>query len=243
MYIGYIKLWRKLEDSEIFQNEKALKIWVWLLLRASYEEKDILFGRQKIHLNKGEFIMGLNKASENLNLAKSTIHFWVNYLDHLGMVELKKTNKFTIIKIKNWDNYQGDETQTELKKNSKRTLKETNKKYKKVKNDKEDTITYVQPSSAVAVQKVFKLFYQVNPTINFGNKTQRKITEELINQLGEDKVIKLTEYAVKVFGEPYSPTITNPLDLKNKLSALVAYYKKQEVNEIKGQDVSERRVL
>ena len=154
MYRGYVKLWRKLEDSQIFQNEKALKIWIWILIRANHKENTVLFGRQKILIHKGEFVMGLNKASEHLNLAKSTIHFWVNYLNDLGMVELKKTNKFTLIKIKNWEDYQDGETQMELQKNSKRTLKETNKNEQGIiKNDKEVSVGHFVPPTFEEVSK------------------------------------------------------------------------------------------
>lgn len=140
MYRGYVKLWRKLEDSDIFKNEKALKIWIWILIKANHQERTVLFGRRKIVVNPGEFIMGLNKASEHLDLAKSTIHFWVNYLNDLQMVELKKTNKYTLIKVKNWGDYQGGETQTELQKNSKRTLKETNNNVQQCSNIKNTPI-------------------------------------------------------------------------------------------------------
>lgn len=230
MYRGYVKLWRKLEDSDIFKNEKALKIWIWILIRANHQENTVLFGRQKIHLNKGEFIMGLNKASEHLNLAKSTIHFWVNYLKDLEMVELKKTNKYTIIKVKNWEDYQDTCTQTELQKNSKRTLKETNNNDKEcIKNDKE-----YNGELSSQVKQVFDIFYNsINPSLNYGNNTSRKACEWLIKKYGLEKVLRTAEYACSIYGKEYAPTITTPYQLKDKLSNLIAYKGKQD-NSSKG---------
>ena len=47
---GYIKLYRKLLESPIFQNEKALKVWIWCLCKATHKEIDVLVGRQLVHL-------------------------------------------------------------------------------------------------------------------------------------------------------------------------------------------------
>lgn len=52
----WIKFYRKLLKSPIFDNEKALKVWVWCLLKATHVEREQLVGRQKVQLKKGEFI-------------------------------------------------------------------------------------------------------------------------------------------------------------------------------------------
>ena len=70
--------------------------------------------------------MGLNKSKEELNLAVSTIHYWVNFLESEGMVKLKKTNKYTIITILNWEDYQEVKLKKNSNDNSNETLKETN---------------------------------------------------------------------------------------------------------------------
>lgn len=138
MYRGYIKLWRKIEDSQIFENEKALKIWIWFLLRANHQEKDVLIGRKIIKINQGEFMTSFPHLQEDLKFAMSTIHFWINKLEELGMIESKKTNKFTLIKIKNWTDYQDTESQKKANEITKRKLKETNKNVEyTIKNDKD----------------------------------------------------------------------------------------------------------
>jgi hypothetical protein len=115
------------------------------LIRANYKQNIVLFGRKKILIKPGQFIMGLKKAKEEIDLAVSTIHYWLSFLEDEGMVELKKTNKYTIITILNWKDYQ----QVELKKNSKDnangTLKETNNKDNKEKNIVEATKESIIP--------------------------------------------------------------------------------------------------
>lgn len=105
---GWIKLHRKLLDSLIFGNEKGLKVWIWCLLRANHAEKSILLGRQKITLKPGQFVMGSKKESETLKLAKTTLWYWLDFLEKEGQLELKKTTKYTVITIPKWEEYQHD---------------------------------------------------------------------------------------------------------------------------------------
>lgn len=116
---GWVKFHRKLLESAVFGNEKALKIWVWCLLKASHKEHEVLVGRTKLLIRKGQFIMGSERAVDELSLAKATIWYWLNYLEKEGQVRLQKTTKYTIVTLLNWEEYQEDldtnETQKERK--------------------------------------------------------------------------------------------------------------------------------
>ena len=49
---SYIKLFRKLLESPIFENEIALKVWIWCLLKATHKEREQLVGHQLVYLKK-----------------------------------------------------------------------------------------------------------------------------------------------------------------------------------------------
>lgn len=85
----------------------------------------------------------------------------------------------------------------------------------------------MQPEAA-GINKVFNILYKINPTLNYGNKTQRSAVERLLKKLGEEKALKSAEAAVAIYGKQYAPTITTPLQLENKISELVAFYKKNQ---------------
>lgn len=78
------------------------------------------------------------------------------------------------------------------------------------------------------IQEIFNLFYEINPTINFGNKTQRKSAEEMIKKFGYERTIGTVKFAISVQGRKYAPTITNPLELKNNMGKLLTYYKREQ---------------
>ena len=129
---SYIKLFRKLLKSPIWDNEKALKIWIWCLLKATHIEREQLVGQQVIHLEKGQFIFGREKASKELNMTESTIYKYIKLLEKLQMISINSNNKFSVVSIEKWGDYQIEE----LKDNNKGTTKEqqsnTNKNVKNI---------------------------------------------------------------------------------------------------------------
>lgn len=83
-------------------------------------------------------------------------------------------------------------------------------------------------TSSPVITEVFHIFQEINPTINYGNPFQRRAVEELVKRFGEEKTKGYARAAVAVHGKKYAPTITNPSKLKEKLSELGAYYKRQK---------------
>lgn len=162
---GYIKLYRNLLESEIFQNEKLLKVFVWCLLKASHKERDQLVGRQKIKLRDGQFVFGRNTASIELNMAPSTLWDYMKLLEARQTINIKSNNKFSIITIEKWTMYQCSEEIFDIKTNKKQTSNKqqinTNKNVKNVKNK----YIYVETSNEYRLSKyLFELIRKNNPT-------------------------------------------------------------------------------
>lgn len=82
----------------------------------------------------------------------------------------------------------------------------------------------VRATTSPDTNDLFKLFYStINPNINFANKTERAAAEWLITHYGLEKIIAAAKYAIGVQNDKYAPTITTPLQLKDKMAALVKY--------------------
>jgi DNA-binding Lrp family transcriptional regulator len=96
--------------------------------------------------------------------------------------------------------------------------------------------TYKEIADKSAGQKINELlkeFEEVNPTINYGNKTQRKVLEDMVNKWGYEKTLNTIKASNKIQCKKYAPTITTPIQLKNKLGELLVYYKKETNNQPK----------
>jgi len=112
---GSIKLHRCLLDSQVFAHQVALKIWIWCLCKATWKERYTPFrtngGEKIIKLMPGQFIFGRFKAEEELGIDGSTIYKWLQKFasPEFEMIEINSNNKYSIITICKWKDYQIDE--------------------------------------------------------------------------------------------------------------------------------------
>lgn len=134
---GWIKLHRKLLASKVFQNNNALKIWIWCLLKATHNKRTYLMGLNQIEISEGSFIFGSFVAKEETKMAISTIWRWLKFLENEKQIIVKSSNKYSIITIIHWKDYQNLDVVGKQKVNKKKepvvddrpyTLKEEIKK-------------------------------------------------------------------------------------------------------------------
>lgn len=138
----WIKLYRKIIKSPIWDNEKALKVWIWCLIKATHDDREQLVGNKIIKLKKGQFVFGRKKASEELQMTESMVYRNINLLQDLQMLKIKPNNKFSIVTVEKWEEYQATKSENEQQKpvhlNNKRTTNEqqmnTNKNVNNVNN-------------------------------------------------------------------------------------------------------------
>lgn len=114
---GYIQVHRKTMESFVFGNEKMFKIWMWCLFKASYNERDIYIGMQKIHLLPGQFVFGRDSAAEQLHINRSTVYKCIKLLKKEGNIKTESDNKKTIITLTKWAEYQLSAVTTDKKQN------------------------------------------------------------------------------------------------------------------------------
>lgn len=135
---GYVKLFRKLLKSTMFDNPNLLKVWIWCLLKATHRDHAQVIGLQKVELRPGQFIYGRNRAAEELKLKPSTTHRYMLWLKEVGNVDIKSNNKFSVVTVVNWELYQIEENKMDSNMDSKWTTNgqqmDTNKNGKNDKN-------------------------------------------------------------------------------------------------------------
>ena len=148
MNLGYVRLYRNLINSQIFQNEKLLKIFIWCLLKATYKERTQIVGRTSIELKEGQFIFGRNKAALELDMPPSTLWDYIKLLKKMKTISIKSNNKYSIVTIEKWEIYQSKDLNYDKESNYKIDNKstsngqqiDTNNKEYKVYNDKNKEI-------------------------------------------------------------------------------------------------------
>lgn len=147
MHRGYIKLWRKTMDSQMFSlGVEYLGLLSHMLIIANYKKgwfcgKDIL---------PGQIACGLPSMADSIGVSRSKLYRMLCKLQNLGIIEQRTNSKFTIITICNYSTYQGsyceekenigqqvnsERTASEQQVNSERTQSKKDKKGKKEKNN------------------------------------------------------------------------------------------------------------
>lgn len=99
---GYVRVYRKMLDSAVMDDDWLCRLWMWCLLRANY--KDSQFKGQTIPA--GSFVCGRVSAAERLGVSQSKFHRGLHKLQELGQVELNVNCKWTCVSLCNWRTYQ-----------------------------------------------------------------------------------------------------------------------------------------
>ena len=115
---SWIKLYRKILETPIWANEKALKVWIWCLIKATHKDREQLVGKQVTHLEKGQFVTRRKKASEELNMNDRTIYDYLKLLEKLHMIRINSNNKFSVITVEKWEEYQIEEVVNQQQRNN-----------------------------------------------------------------------------------------------------------------------------
>ena len=141
----FIKLYRKSLKSSVFENPIFWKVWCWCLMRATFKEKNHPFNGNDIILKEGQFITGRFSACKELKISEQNYRTSINYLKSTSRITIKSTNKFSVISVLKWEEYQGSDLKITSKITSKITNHQpatnqpltTNKNDKKENNDKD----------------------------------------------------------------------------------------------------------
>lgn len=129
---GFVKLWRKSEDSAVFQDEKLWKLWSWLLIKANFKRGQLPDGTI---LEPGDLITSTVTISELLGCSRSYAHKLLKRLESLGNIRLNSEHNRTTVSLCNWGVYNDESQQRwtgseqEVNKRLTRSEQEVNKQW------------------------------------------------------------------------------------------------------------------
>ncbi len=136
---GYVKIHRKLLNNPIVMKDcEHLAVWVYLLLNATHQDRNVLFKGKKIIIGPGQLITGRKSISSELQISESKVQRILNFFETEHQIEQQTSNKNRVITLTNWHKYQDNEHQNEQQLNNNRTTTEqqlnTNNNDKNVNN-------------------------------------------------------------------------------------------------------------
>ena len=98
----YIKLYRSLLNWRWYKDGNTFRLFLHLLLKANIKDSDF----ENITVKRGEVITGRKQLADDLGMSERNVRTALNHLKSTNEVTSRKTSKFTIISIKNYDLYQ-----------------------------------------------------------------------------------------------------------------------------------------
>ncbi|WP_216831704.1 replication protein [Alkalihalobacterium elongatum] len=114
MLQGYVKIYRKTMNSSVWQDPELFRLWMYCLMKATHTKHKTLVEKQEITLYPGQFITGRFKLQFEYNkglaprkqVRDTTLWNWLKKLKKFGNVDIKSYNKFSIVTIIHWNDYQ-----------------------------------------------------------------------------------------------------------------------------------------
>lgn len=99
---SWIKIFRELLQWEWFEKAEMVQLFIYLLLKASCEDKQW----QGITIKRGQLVTSNGSMRRDLKLSEQQIRTCIKRLISTGEITYQSTNRYVIITICNYDKYQ-----------------------------------------------------------------------------------------------------------------------------------------
>lgn len=210
---GWVKLHRSLLDWEWYTDLPCFRLFTHLLLTANYEPSRF----QGEVVPAGGKVTGLHALSSQTGLSISQLRTALDKLGRTGEIAIKTTNKFSVITIINWVEYQTDDkrianqSQTDSKPIA--TSKEGKNKRNKEYTPSFETFWAAYPKNGGTKKEAFTAWNKIPDTVDREMLTKKAVDYSKTN---EPKYLKhaatwlnaegwTAEYAPKGGGYVHNP--------------------------------------
>ena len=136
---GFVKLHRKLIAWGWYQDYVVKDVFLHLLLTANFKDSQWM----GVTLKKGQLVTSYKHLSEDLAFSVRQVRTAIDKLKSTGEITTEATNRFTIITVVNWEEYQLFDEKT----TSEATRNQTNERQQR-KNDKNNKESKEEKESA-----------------------------------------------------------------------------------------------
>lgn len=141
---GYIKLYRSILDNPVvFKDSDHFAVWCYLLLMATHNGCDVMFGGERIHLDPGQLTTGRKIIAQKTKVNESKVQRILKTFEIEQQIEQRTDRQCRLISILNWTKYQKSEQRNEQRVNNDWTTSEqrlnTKQECKNKKNVKNDS--------------------------------------------------------------------------------------------------------
>tara|TARA_R100000655_G_scaffold99371_1_gene143225 strand:- start:300 stop:1232 length:933 start_codon:yes stop_codon:yes gene_type:complete len=104
---GWISVQKKLRDHWVWEDPRYLRAWMDMLMMANYSEVKKPYKDTIVTIKRGEFPSSFRALALRWGWSKNTVIKFINRLKADTMVDTHTEFGFTVVKIVNYEKYQG----------------------------------------------------------------------------------------------------------------------------------------
>ena len=139
---GWIKLWRDFFTHWVAEDKPHCSgyAWFYLVSYANYQDGVVVFRGEYINIKRGQFLTSKLKLKNEFGWGRAKLNNFLNALENDGMITYRITNRYIVITVINYEEYQSDNVQTTYKRPTGDQQATTTKKEKKEEKEKNNNI-------------------------------------------------------------------------------------------------------
>lgn len=129
---GWVKFHRSQWDHWVSKDKPYDRnsAWTFLYSNANHQDNTILFDGRPITIKRGQLLTSIKKLSANWEWGYKMTSNFLNRLEEHIMIKQKRTSKYTLINIVNYDSFQSRKAKRKNRGISEEDQRKTNKKDK-----------------------------------------------------------------------------------------------------------------
>lgn len=105
--IGFVQMHRKIRDNPIFWKPNYLAVFTFILLDVEFQDCKKPLRGDLIDLRAGEGLFFQKEIADKFGIAIGTVANIIKKLISESIIETYTNNKYTIVRLVNWEIYQG----------------------------------------------------------------------------------------------------------------------------------------
>lgn len=108
---GWVKLHRSITNHWVFEDAEFFRCWMLMIMDANHQTRKHMFNGSLMTIERGQFIFGLEAYNRKTGMTIARLRRLLSMLETEGMINRQKTNKFSLISIVKYEDYQSDDRQ------------------------------------------------------------------------------------------------------------------------------------
>lgn len=113
----WIKVYRKMLKSELFNCPELFHAAMWCLLKAAHKPRTVIAstgrGSVVVQINPGQMVFGRKSAGRQLGCSEASAKRRINRLARIGFLIAHPSAHYSIVTICNWESYQQSKPSTD----------------------------------------------------------------------------------------------------------------------------------